>query len=150
MLLRLRHDTLICRDDEEDEIHTADAGEHVIDESLMTRHVDDADIVPNLVRDMCEAVFDRNAALLLLRETIGIYPGKRLDEERLSVVDMSRRSDDDILHFSASLCALSASFCTSALPEVLYSESFAAATARTTSSYSSSRIVRIARRSSSS
>ena len=42
VLARLRHDALVGGDDQQREVDAAGAGEHVLDEALVARHVDDA------------------------------------------------------------------------------------------------------------
>ncbi len=43
VLARLRHRPIIGRDDQEREINSGDAGQHVAHEALMPRHIDEAD-----------------------------------------------------------------------------------------------------------
>ena len=97
MLARLWHHRFIGRDDEDDEIDAADAGEHVLDEPLMAGNVDerDVDVADHRVR---EAEIDRDAAGLLFLQAIGIGPGERLLERALPVVDVAGRTDDDGFH----------------------------------------------------
>src|SRR5205823_3246149 len=80
MLTRLWHDPLVRRDDQHHRVDAADPGEHVADEVLMARYVDDADLVAAGKTEVSEAEIDRHSALLLLAQAIGIDPGERLDQ----------------------------------------------------------------------
>ena len=93
MLARLRHDRLIGRDDEDDEVDAADAGEHVLHEALVAGDVDerDVDAVDDLVG---EAEVDGDAAGLLFLQPIGIGAGQRQDQRALAVIDVSGGADD--------------------------------------------------------
>ena len=53
VLARLRHDRLVGRHDQHDEVDAADAGQHVLDEPLVAGHVDerDVDVADRLVRE---------------------------------------------------------------------------------------------------
>ena len=51
MLARLRHDRIVGGDDEQGQIDAGGAGEHVLDEALVARHVDDAEAIAVAVRD---------------------------------------------------------------------------------------------------
>ncbi len=102
MLTRLRHDRLVCRNDEHHDVDAADPGEHVLDEPLVARHVDEGqrDVIrPAHVHvQVGEAEVDRDAALLLFLEAIRIGPGQRADEGALPMVDVPGRTDDDRGH----------------------------------------------------
>ena len=94
MLLRLRHRPVIRRDDQQHEIDAGDAAQHVADEALVPRHVDEADGARALDRQIGEAQIDGHAALLLLGQAVGIDAGQRLHQQRLAVIDMAGRGDD--------------------------------------------------------
>ncbi len=67
MFFGLRHPTVICRHHEQREIDRAHAGDHVLHEILVSRHVDNTDVVAfsRLVRrwqlKMRETKLNRNA-----------------------------------------------------------------------------------------
>src|SRR5262249_48361812 len=54
----------------------------------------------------------RDAARLLLLETVGIDPGQGAHERTLAVIDVPRRADNDRPHF----CLLTLNFCLSLRP----------------------------------
>ena len=101
---RLRLDAFIGRDDEQDEIDAADAGEHVAHEALVSRDVDETEaqvfVVCRLQIQVRKADVDGDAAALLFFETIGIDAGERFDQRGLAVVDVTGGADDDGLHGS--------------------------------------------------
>ncbi len=93
MLARLRLDRLVRRDDEKHRIDPADAGEHVLDEPLVPRHVDEPDLhLP--VAKASEPEIDRDPPLLLLREPVTIHPRQRPHQRRLPMINMPRRTND--------------------------------------------------------
>ena len=96
MLLGLRHHAVVGGDGEQHEVDAVRAGEHVADEALVARDVDDAR--PGAVREIevGEAEIDRDAALFLLLEPVGVLPGERLDEARLAVIDVAGGADDPV------------------------------------------------------
>ena len=68
-------------------------GDHVPDEALVSRDVDQrqAAAVRKVERRVAEV--DRDPARALLRQPIGVLPGQRPDEPRLAVVDVAGRAD---------------------------------------------------------
>ncbi len=93
MLARLRHHALVGGDDEQREVHTGGAGEHVAHESLVAGHVHDAqrEIADHERR---EAQLDRDPAALLLGEAVGVDAGERLHERGLAVIDVAGGAED--------------------------------------------------------
>ncbi len=94
MLARLGHDTLIGGHDEHGKVDTADAGEHVLDEALVPRHVDDPDLLAVGETEPGKAEIERHLALFLFFQPVGIDAGERLHQRRFSVVYVARRADD--------------------------------------------------------
>ena len=81
----------------------ADAGQHVLDEALVPRHVDEADLVV-VGEPAGEAEVDGDPAPLLLGEAIGVDARQRFDERGLPVIDVAGRADDaSFAHRSGSL-----------------------------------------------
>ena len=78
-----------------DLVDAAGAGEHVLDEALVARDVDDADFTARRQRQPGEAEVDSEAALLLLTKAIGVDAGERADERALAVVDVAGGADDE-------------------------------------------------------
>jgi hypothetical protein len=94
MLEGLRHHAVIGSHHQQRMVHIADAGQHVPDEALMARYVDEADDPAFWQRQISEAKVDREAARLLFRQAVGIDAGERAHQRGLAMVDMSGRRDD--------------------------------------------------------
>ena len=105
VLHRLRHEALVRRHDKDRKIDAARAGEHILDEFFMSRHIDDARLRAVVKVEVGKAQLDRNAALLFLDQPVGVNARERLDKKRLSVVYMARGADDNVFHLSASRAA---------------------------------------------
>ena len=101
MLAGLRHDGFVGRNDQHHHVDAAHAGKHVLDESLVTGHVDEADGRLSIEREIGESDIDRDAALLLFLEPVGINAGERLHERGLAVIDVSCGSYDNVRHNSS-------------------------------------------------
>jgi hypothetical protein len=97
VLARLRHDRLVGGHDEEDGARSAGSRQHVADETLVSRDVDegDADAVPLRV---CESQVDRDATALLLGQSVRVDARQRLDQRGLPVVDVAGRADEKTIH----------------------------------------------------
>ena len=96
VLDRLRHHPVVRGDDQQRVVDAADAGEHVADEALVPRHVDEADQPAAFERQVGETEVDGDAARLFLRQAVGVHARERLHEERLAVVDVSCGGDDHL------------------------------------------------------
>ena len=94
MLDGLRHRAIVCGDDEQNMIDTRRAGEHVVDELFVPRHVDEAEHAAAGQRRVGVAEVDRDAARLLFLEAIGIDARQRLDERGLAMVDVTGGTDN--------------------------------------------------------
>ena len=87
MLASLRHHRIIGRDDQEREIEPRCAREHVADEPLVARHVNERQvIIAQLERR--ESQIDGDSALFLSGQPIGIDPRQGAHERCLTVVNM--------------------------------------------------------------
>ena len=93
VLMGLRPRALAGVDDEEEEVDAARTRDHGADEALVPGDVDDreARAVRQLERRVAEV--DRDPALVLLGQPVGVLAGQRLDERRLAVVDVTRGTD---------------------------------------------------------
>ena len=69
--------------------------QHVADEALVARHVDERGHHPLPQLAVGEAEVDRDAALLLLLQPVGVGAGERAHERALPVVDVAGRPDDE-------------------------------------------------------
>ena len=94
MLARLRHDPFVRGDDQQCDVDAADASQHVVDETLVPRHIDNRHFDAVRQPQPGEAEIDRHAAFLFFLEAIGIDARQRADEGRLTVVDVAGRADD--------------------------------------------------------
>ncbi len=102
VLARLGLDGLVGRDHQQDNIDTADAGQHVANKALVAGHIDETDAnglaAGSDQIEVGEAEIDGDAAPLLLGQPVGIDAGKRPHQRTLAVIDMARSPNDDSLH----------------------------------------------------
>src|SRR6266850_3860751 len=98
MLPGLRLDRLLGRDDEHDQIDPRGAGEHVLDEALVSWNIDEPDRHVTAEAEGREPDVDRDPAHLLLIEAIAVDSCEGADQLGLAVIDVARRADDDVLH----------------------------------------------------
>ena len=94
MLARLRHHAFVGRDHEQHDVDPADAAQHVLDEALVPRHVDDAEVDACGRHERREPQVDRDAAPLLFRQAIGVDSGQAAHERGLAVIDVAGGADD--------------------------------------------------------
>ncbi len=94
MLAGLRHDAVVGGDHQQHEIDAGGAGQHVVDEFLVPRHVDEAEHGAVRRRQIGKAEIDGNAARFFFLEPVGIDAGQRAHQRGLAVVDMAGGSDD--------------------------------------------------------
>ena len=80
VLSGLGHDAFVRGDDEEGEVDATDAGEHVLDESLMAGHVDKADVGTVGQLQPGEPEVDGHAPGLLFFETVRVDARQRLNQ----------------------------------------------------------------------
>ena len=66
VLARLRHYAVVGRYDEHDRVYARGSRDHLADEFLVSRHVDDADSLSRRQREGREAELYRHAAFLFL------------------------------------------------------------------------------------
>ena len=93
VLAGLRHHAFVGGDHEQHEVDAARPGEHVLHEPLVAGHIDDADSDPGRGHERGEAEIDRDPALLLFGQPIGIDPGEPAHERGLAVVDVAGGAD---------------------------------------------------------
>ena len=94
MLDGLRLDAFRRRHDEQRRVDAGGAGQHVVNEALVTGHVDEAQLPSVAEIAVGVAQVDGDAACLLLLEAIGIDAGQRLHQRGLAMVDMASGPDD--------------------------------------------------------
>ena len=93
MLARLRHDALVGGDHEQHQVHAAHAGQHVLHESFMTRHIDQAHAHSGRRDQRREAQVNRDPALLLLGQPVGVHAGQPADERGLAMINVAGGAD---------------------------------------------------------
>ena len=103
MFARLRHDGIIGRYDEHCQVDARGAGQHVLDEALVARHVNEAQPDVRSELKVGEADIDGDAAALLFLQAVGVDPGQGFDERGLAVIDVAGRADEKALH-AARIC----------------------------------------------
>ena len=103
MLASLRLDALVCRDDQQDEINSADSGEHVAHEALVAGNVDEAEAQALAVIDrefkVREAQINRYSATFFFLQPVGVDAGQCLDQRGFAVINVAGGTDDDGFHF---------------------------------------------------
>ena len=94
MLAGLLHDTFIDVHDQQDQVDAADTGEHVVDEFLVTGNVDDPGHAAIGQLEGCEAEINGYPSFLLFFQAVGVDTGELVDQDRLTVVNVTGRADD--------------------------------------------------------
>jgi len=97
VLPRLRHDALICGDHQQDQVNAGNAGQHVLDETLVAGHVNDRCLAPRRQHELGKADVDGDAPGLLFGETVGLDPRKGPNQSGFSVVYVAGGADDQVL-----------------------------------------------------
>ena len=95
MLASLRHHAVVGGDDEKCEVHAGRPGHHILDEPLVSRHIDDAETKP-VVLPIGKAEVDGNAACFFFRQPVGRNSRQSSHQPRLAVVNMPGGADDDV------------------------------------------------------
>ena len=100
MFNRLLFDRVIASDNQQHHVHSSGTGQHLADELFVAGNVNDAD---SIVFDFEERVteFDRDAAFLFFRKSIGVSAGQSSDQGCFAVVDVTRRTQNQITHHFA-------------------------------------------------
>ena len=94
MFQRLRHHAVVGGHDENREVDSTHARQHVADEPLVSGNVDEPENGPVAKGQIREAEVDRNAARLLFGQPVGVDSGERAYQRRLAMIDMARGGDD--------------------------------------------------------
>ncbi len=93
----LRLHPFVGGDHQQHDPDAAQPGQRIVQEPLVARYVDEADLEVAFL-EMGEADVDGDAAVLLLAPAVAVDTGKRLDERCLAVVDVAGSADDDPAH----------------------------------------------------
>ena len=94
MLAGLRHDAIVGRHNQDNEVDANGAGQHVVNELFVAGHVEKADRGGIGEMLIGKPQIDRDAALFLFRQAVGIGARQRLQQRRFAVVDMPCCTDD--------------------------------------------------------
>jgi len=89
----LRHDAVVGGHHEQEEVDAGGAGHHGAHEALVAGDVDHADPPAAGQLELGVAELDRDAALALFAQPVGVRAGQPGDERRLAVVDVPRRTE---------------------------------------------------------
>ncbi len=92
VLARLRHDAVVAGDHEQGEVDPGRAGDHRAHEALVAGHVDDREHAAGGQRQARVAEGDRDAALALFGQAVGVDARERAHEGRLAVIDVPGRA----------------------------------------------------------
>ncbi len=95
VLERLRPRPVVGCHDEERGVDLAGPDEHVADQPVVSRDVDEVDLAPVRQPQMGIPDVDRHPPPSFLGQPIGVDPGQGAEERRLAVVDVAGRPDDD-------------------------------------------------------
>ena len=95
MLERLGARAVVGGDDQQRGIDLAGADEHVADELVVARDVDEVELGAVIEREVRVPDVDRHPASTLLGQAVGIDAGQCPEQRRLAVVDVPGRADDD-------------------------------------------------------
>jgi hypothetical protein len=93
MFARLRHHALVGGNDECQEIDAVCPGQHVFDETLVARNIDEADFQV-IEFEIGKTEVNGNAATFFFGKSIGIGAGEGADESALAVVYVTRRANN--------------------------------------------------------
>ena len=95
VLTRLRHYALNGRYHQHGDVDTRGTLHHGAQVMRMARHVDQTNDLATRQRQLDKAKLHGHAATALNLQTVGVFTRQRLDERRLTVVDMTRRANDN-------------------------------------------------------
>ena len=95
MLDGLRLRTVVHGHDQHRRIDLAGPDEHVADQPVVARHVDEVQLRATRQGHVRVADVDGHASSPLLGQAIGVDAGQRAEEGRLAVVDVAGGADDD-------------------------------------------------------
>ena len=94
VLARLGHHAFVGGHHQEHRVHAVHPGQHVVQEAGLPGDVDDPDPLPAGEVQVSKPEVDGHAAPVLLRETVGVDAGQRLDEGGFAVVNMAGGAND--------------------------------------------------------
>src|SRR5207245_10797689 len=80
---------------EEHGVDAVNSGQHVLEESLVPGHVDDAQVASAGQVHVSKAEIDGHPSALLLFQAVGVDAGQGLDQARLAMLDVAGGADDE-------------------------------------------------------
>src|SRR5580692_2337154 len=98
MFARLGHDRFIRTDHQQNQVDAPNASEHVFDESLMPRDIDEPEAHIRIQIEMRETQIDRNSPALLLFQPVCINPCETFDQRGLAMINVTRGPDNNRTH----------------------------------------------------
>ena len=98
MFSRLRHNSLICRDDKHHKIHAHNTCNHVINEFFMPRHINNPDPVSILQVKISESKVNRDSPALFFFPPVSIPSRQCFNQRRLTMIYMTCSSYDNMFH----------------------------------------------------
>ena len=94
----LRHHSFISGHDQRYQIDPCCPCHHVSHELLVSRHINDPQLLPIGELEVSKTKLDGDASLLFLLETVGINAGESLNQSGLPMIYMPSRTQDDLFH----------------------------------------------------
>ena len=94
MFFGLGHDAVIGGDSEENQIDAVRAGEHVFDEALVARDIDDARLRAVGKIKVSKPQINGDAALLFFLQAVCVLSGQCFDQAGFAVINMAGGADD--------------------------------------------------------
>src|SRR5215469_10058385 len=99
MFSRLRFDTFVGGNDEQNQIDSTDPREHVADEALVAGNVDEAETQAVAVRPgqfhVSKTEVDGDSTAFFFSQAVGIDSGQSLDQSGFPMIDMAGCSNND-------------------------------------------------------
>ncbi len=89
----MRFDGFVGGDDQQHQIDSRCARQHVADETLVPRHIDKSKADAAFFQER-ETQIDGDAAALFFLQAVGMRTGEGFDQRRLAVVNMPGRTDN--------------------------------------------------------
>ena len=105
MLARLRLDGFVRRNHQKYEINSGSASEHVSDEALMARYIDEAKTHAAFFEER-EAEIDRDASALFFFQAVRMRARQSFNECGFTVIDVTGCADDDALPSGIHCCGI--------------------------------------------
>jgi hypothetical protein len=93
MFFGLRHHSFVGGDDEQSQVDSSYARQHILDKVLMSRYIDDTYLPAAGQLQPGEAEVDGHAPFLFLSQTVGVYSGEGLYQGGFAVVYMARSAE---------------------------------------------------------